>query len=44
MTKIMSFLGLLMKLMKGVDEDDEFSRFDDEYDAFLDLMRNFNVF
>jgi len=33
-----------MKLMKGVDEDDEFSGFDDECDEFLDLMMNFNVF
>jgi len=41
---IMSFLGLLMKVMKGVDEDDEFSGFDDECDEFLSLMINFNVF
>lgn len=38
------FFGLLMKVMKSVDEDDEFSGVDDEYDEFLDLLMNFNVF
>jgi hypothetical protein len=34
-------MGLLMKFMR---EDDEFSEFGNEYDDFLGLMMNFNVF
>jgi hypothetical protein len=35
---------MLMKVLKGDDEGDEFSGFDDEHGEFLSLMMNFNIF
>ena len=37
------FLSLLMKVLKGDDEGDGFSGFDDEHNEYLSLIMNFNI-